>query len=53
MEEFVGAIICIISPRATSTEDAGDGLSDFGEFSDILFIIIVILIPYIYNRNFY
>jgi hypothetical protein len=45
MEEFVGAIICIISPRATSTDDdegegdeGGDGFSDFGEFSDIIFI---------------
>jgi hypothetical protein len=61
MEEFVGAIICIISPRATSTDDegegegdeGGDGFSDFGEFSDILFIVICLCIPYIYNRNFY
>ena len=62
MAEFVGAMICIISPRAISTdeedeEDDGDnedeGFCNFGEFSDILFIIIVILIPYIYNRNFY
>jgi hypothetical protein len=61
MEEFVGAIICIISPRATSTDDEGegegdegaDGFSDFGEFSDILFIVICLCIPYIYNRNFY
>ena len=43
MEEFVGAIICIISPRETSTEDEGDGddkggicdFDNFGEFSDI------------------
>jgi hypothetical protein len=59
MEEFVGATICIISPRATSTDDEGegdegsDGFSDFGEFSDILFIVICLCIPYIYNRNFY
>ena len=58
MEEFVGAIICIISPRATSTDDEGegegdDGFSDFGEFSDILFIVICLCIPYIYKRNFY
>ena len=57
MEEFVGAIICIISPRATSTDDdEGEGLSNFdnfGEFSDIIFIVICICIPYIYNRNFY
>jgi hypothetical protein len=58
MVEFVGAISCIISPRAISTdeedeEDEGEeGFCNFGEFSDILFIIIVILIPYIYNRNF-
>jgi hypothetical protein len=56
--EFVGAMICIISPRAISTdeedeeEDGDEGFCNFGEFSDILFIIIVILIPYIYNRNF-
>ena len=43
MEEFVGAIICIISPRATSTDDDDDDYDDdelsnfdnFGEFSDI------------------
>lgn len=40
MEEFVGATICIISPRETSMEDCGDDcdISDFdnfGEFSDI------------------
>ena len=55
MVEFVGAISCIISPRATSIDDGDEGdkgFGNFGEFSDILFIIIVILIPYIYNRNF-
>jgi hypothetical protein len=50
--EFVGAIICTISPRAISTDEGEDGFGNFGEFSDILFIIIVILIPYIYNRIF-
>jgi len=43
MEEFVGATICIISPRETSTEDDGDDdgggetcdFDNFGEFSDI------------------
>jgi hypothetical protein len=50
----VGAIICIISPRATSTDEEGEeGFGNFGDFSDILFIIIFIRIPYIYNRNFY
>ena len=53
MVEFVGAISCIISPRATSIDEGDEGFGNFGEFSDILFIIIVILIPYIYNRNFY
>jgi hypothetical protein len=54
MDEFEGAIIFIISPREISTcEEGVDGFDDFGEFSDILFItIVVILIPYIYNRNF-
>ena len=28
MEEFVGAIICIISPRATSTDDDDEGDDD-------------------------
>jgi hypothetical protein len=41
MVEFVGAISCIISPRAISTdeedeEDEGEeGFGNFGEFSDI------------------
>jgi hypothetical protein len=39
--EFVGAMICIISPRAISTdeedeeEDGDEGFCNFGEFSDI------------------
>ena len=53
MAEFVGAIICTISPRPISIDDGDGGVGNFGEFSDILFIFIIILIPYIYNRNFY
>jgi hypothetical protein len=60
IEEFVGAIICIISPREISIDEEGEDIGDvgdggfcnfdnFGEFSDIIFIRI----PYIYNRNFY
>ena len=39
MEEFVGAIICIISPRATSTDD--------GDLSDILLYLYLIFYIYI------
>jgi len=66
IEEFVGAIICIISPREISTDEEGDDIGDVGDVVDVggggfcnfdnfgeFSDIIFIRIPYIYKRNFY
>ena len=35
IEEFVGAIICIISPREISTDEEGEDIGDVGDVGDV------------------